>query len=57
MVPFVVTTRKIFTVGLSLVYFNHATSVGQILSVILVFLVTIYEFLDNITKAEKPAMQ
>ena len=41
-VPFVVTTRKIITVGLSLVYFNHQTSVGQVISIIVVFAVTVY---------------
>jgi hypothetical protein len=54
MVPFVITTRKIFTVGLSIVYFHHETSVGQLLSILLVFIVTFYEFLDNITKTDKP---
>ena len=51
--PFVVTTRKIFTVGLSIVYFRHETSLGQILAIVLVLLVTVYEFLDNIRKGEK----
>ncbi len=49
-VPFVVTTRKIFTVGLSIVYFHHETSVGQIVAIILVLSVTVYEFMDNIRK-------
>jgi hypothetical protein len=52
-VPFVVTTRKIFTVGLSIVYFRHETSLGQILAILLVLIVTVYEFLDNIRKGEK----
>ncbi len=51
--PFVVTTRKIFTVGLSIVYFRHETSLGQILAILLVLIVTVYEFLDNIRKGEK----
>lgn len=49
-VPFVVTTRKIFTVGLSIIYYNHETSIGQVLAILLVLIVTIYEFFDNITK-------
>jgi hypothetical protein len=36
------------------VYFHHETSVGQLLSILLVFIVTFYEFLDNITKIDKP---
>jgi uncharacterized membrane protein len=49
-VPFVVTTRKILTVGFSLIYFHHQTSVGQVLGIILVFFVTLYEFLSEIVK-------
>ncbi len=52
-VPFVITTRKMVTVGLSIVYFHHATSVGQILSIVLVLAVTVYEFCDNITKKDE----
>jgi UDP-galactose transporter B1 len=56
-VPFVVTTRKIFTVGLSIVYFHHETSAGQIAAIILVLSVTVYEFMDNIRKGEKGPIQ
>lgn len=49
-VPFVVTTRKIITVGLSLIYFHHETNFGQISSIIIVFVATVYEFLDSIKK-------
>jgi hypothetical protein len=49
-VPFVVTTRKIITVGLSLIYFHHETSLGQISAIIIVFLATVYEFLGSIMK-------
>ncbi len=49
-VPFVCTTRKIITVGLSLIYFNHETSIGQIVSILVVFMATIYEFVDSIKK-------
>lgn len=45
-----VATRKIITVALSIIYFGHATSVGQISSIVVVFSATLYEFLDNITK-------
>ncbi len=56
MVPFVITTRKIFTVGLSIVYFHHETSVGQVLAIIVVFIVTFYEFIDNISKSDAPKL-
>jgi hypothetical protein len=52
-VPFVVTTRKIVTVGLSIIYFHHETSVGQVLSIVVVLGVTMYEFFGNITKKEQ----
>jgi small basic protein len=53
-VPFVVTTRKIATVALSIVYFGHQTSVGQVLAIIVVFMVTVYEFVDSISKKDEP---
>jgi small basic protein len=49
-VPFVVTTRKIVTVALSIVYFGHQTSVGQVLAIIMVLMVTVYEFCESIKK-------
>ena len=51
-VPFVCTTRKIITVGLSLVYFKHETSFGQITAILVVFTATLYEFIDSIKKTE-----
>lgn len=45
-VPFVVTTRKIITVGFSLLYFHHQSSLGQVVGIILVFCITTYEFLS-----------
>ena len=50
-VPFVVTTRKIITVGVSIVYYHHETSIGQVLSIVVVLGVTAYEFLGNISKS------
>ena len=41
-VPFVITTRKIFTVAISILFYNHPTSFGQICGVLLVFSVVIY---------------
>jgi len=51
-VPFVVTTRKIITVGFSLIYFNHSSSLGQVIGIALVFLITTYEFLSEMLKEE-----
>ncbi len=48
--PFIVTKRKILTVGLSIVYFRHETNVGQLLSILVVLAVTMYEFLGNVVK-------
>lgn len=47
-VPFVITTRKIFTVGLSIIVYKHATNVWQILGLILVFGVVKYEFVSEL---------
>jgi len=47
-VPFVITTRKIFTVGISLVVYRHNTNAGQIGSILLVFLVVLYEFISEL---------
>ena len=49
-VPFVVTTRKIITVGFSLIYFNHKSSLGQVIGILLVFFIMTYEFLSEMIK-------
>jgi uncharacterized membrane protein len=41
-VPFVITTRKILTIFLSIIYYNHKTTAIQMIGVILVFLTIIY---------------
>lgn len=46
--PFVITTRKIFTVGLSIIYYKHETNFFQILGLILVFGVVTYEFVAEL---------
>jgi UDP-galactose transporter B1 len=43
-VPLIVATRKIFTVGLSILYYNHGISSMQLLGLLLVFGISIYEF-------------
>lgn len=56
-VPFVITTRKIFTVGLSIVYFKHDWSGAQVIAILVVLGVTMHEFLDNIGKEEEKAKE
>lgn len=51
--PFIVTTRKILTVGLSIVYFRHETNAGQVLSILVVLAVTMYEFLGNVGNSKE----
>jgi len=41
-VPFVITTRKIFTVGLSIFYYHHETNIFQITGLVLVFGIVTY---------------
>lgn len=41
-VPFVITTRKIFTVVISIVLYNHTTTVLQIVGIVIVFLSASY---------------
>jgi len=40
--PFVITTRKIFTVGLSIIIFDHKTNFMQIFGLLLVFSIVTY---------------
>jgi len=43
--PFIITTRKIISVGLSMIYFHHSSSVIQIICILVVLFSTLYEFL------------
>ncbi len=52
-VPFVITTRKIFTVGLSIIVYRHATNVWQILGLFLVFAIVTYEFVSELMAEKK----
>jgi len=47
-VPFVITTRKIFTVGLSIVWYGHETNVWQILGLVAVLVLVVYEFVSEL---------
>lgn len=44
-VPFIITTRKIFTVVLSIIYYNHQYTFWQITGIIIVFAASSFEFL------------
>ena len=46
--PFVITTRKIFTVGLSIIYYRHQTNFYQIIGIIMVFVIVTYEFVSEL---------
>ena len=47
-VPFVITTRKIFTVGLSIFFYHHPTNIWQILGLLMVFGIVTYEFVSEL---------
>lgn len=52
-VPFVITTRKIFTVVISIVFYNHPTTMMQIIAIIIVFASASYEYLSEIYGEKK----
>ncbi len=47
-VPFVITTRKIFTVVISIIFYGHETSAIQYLAIVLIFCTASYEYLSEI---------
>lgn len=49
-VPFIITTRKIFTVGLSILYYKHTIAEMQLIGLVIVFGISIYEFYCEIKK-------
>jgi len=49
-VPFVITTRKIFTVGLSIFWYGHETNAWQITGLILVFSLVTFEFVSELVE-------
>lgn len=51
-VPFIITTRKITTSGLSLVVYNHETSWGQAVAIGMIFAIVVYEFGNEIRVKE-----
>lgn len=52
-VPFIITTRKIFTVGLSIIFYNHTTNIWQIMGLIIVFGMVTYEFVSELIEEKK----
>ncbi len=52
-VPFVITTRKIVSVGISMLYFKHSSSFLQIMGILIVFVTTLVEFLNEIVRSKK----
>ena len=55
-VPFVITTRKIISVGISVIYFRHPTTWMQILGIAIVFITTLYEFINEVVKPKSNSM-
>ena len=53
-VPFAITTRKIFTAALSIVFYNHPTNFGQIMGIIIVFGIVTYEFVSDLVAPSVP---
>jgi hypothetical protein len=51
--PFVITTRKIFTVGLSIFYYHHETNFAQMAGLALVFAIVTYEFVSEMMDEKK----
>jgi UDP-galactose transporter B1 len=43
-VPFVITTRKIFTVIISIIVYHHSTNALQIVGIAIVFISVSYEY-------------
>lgn len=54
-VPFVITTRKIFTVGLSIIVYHHETNIWQLLGLLLVFGIVTFEFVSELMGEKKNA--
>lgn len=43
-VPFIITTRKIFTTLLSILFFNHSSTIWQFIGIIVTFGIAVYDF-------------
>ena len=47
-VPFVITTRKILTVVISILFYGHATTLLQVVGIMIVFFAASYEYISEI---------
>jgi drug/metabolite transporter (DMT)-like permease len=54
--PFVITTRKIFTVGISIVYYQHETNIWQLIGLFLVFALVTYEFVSELVEEKQVSL-
>jgi drug/metabolite transporter (DMT)-like permease len=54
--PFVITTRKIFTVGISIVYYHHETNIWQLIGLFLVFALVTYEFVSELVEEKQGSL-
>lgn len=54
-VPFTITTRKLATVLISIVFFGHQTKIVQFLGIVLVFIAVIADFTYELVTEEKKA--
>jgi UDP-galactose transporter B1 len=52
-VPFVITTRKIFTVVISIIVFHHSTTLVQVLGIVIVFGAACFEYWTEIFNTKK----
>ena len=57
MVPFIITTRKITTSGLSLVVYNHERSWGQVMAIGMIFGIVLWEFRNEIRVKQHAYME
>jgi drug/metabolite transporter (DMT)-like permease len=48
-VPFIVTTRKIFTLVISICFYKHESTSYQIFGIFIIFAAVVYGFLDEIS--------
>lgn len=58
-VPFITTSRKIFTVVISIIFFDHKSSWVQNAGILIVFCVVVFDFIEEIsgTKSNKGAAE
>jgi UDP-galactose transporter B1 len=52
-VPFIITTRKIFTIVLSIFFYSHKTTNVQMIGVFIVFAAVFFEFGSELRKEER----